>query len=369
MAAVVFLTAVSFAKPDYHLAELRGGCFKDKYVDLSVIRREVMNRLIALEVEGGPYGAYRLKTNGPAELYATCDAALIRTIMGEEFKESLTEAQRQQWIDYINSFAEPDGVYQGGRHAKLHRNGMVIGALGPLGGRQKYPVRLYDEFSRADRVALWLETKVDWENFWPGSHLFWGGMHCFSKSKGCTEQWLRNVFEWLDHNLDPDTGFWRKGVTSSPHNGIGGGAHIWPIYQEHGHAFPYPERAIDSILKLQREDGFWISEKRSRLADKEHTYYLELDALYGLKYFGTLAPCYRNEDIAEAVRKSGKAIMSGYYKFMNSDPDLHQVLGLVGTIGLFQQHDPVTYRDTVRWTDIFSDPRLYQTDKVEVRPD
>ena len=359
--ALVCLISNSFCEGGYYLAGLKGGCFKADHVDLSVIRQEMMNRLIALEVGGKPYGYYRLTTKGQADIYATCDAVHMRTIMGEDFQVTLTCVQRQEWIDYINSYAQPNGIYKGGRHAELHRNGMVIGALGPLGGQQKYPVGLYNEFDSADEVTGWLETKIDWKNLWGGSHLFWGGIHCFSKSKRCTEQWYENVLGWLDENLDPSTGFWRKGVKSWPYNGIGGGAHIWPVYQQHGHKFPYPEKAIDSIIKLQREDGTWMKDLS--------TYYLDLDALYGLKFFRTQVPNYRKADIDETIRKSGKAIMASYYKFMNSDPDLHQVLGLVGSIGLLQQHDGATYRDSIKWTDIFSDPRLYQTDKVEVLPE
>jgi hypothetical protein len=343
-----------------NLKELTGPCFKEGYVDLAVIRGEMMDRLAKLRVPGKPYGCYRLTTTKEADIYATCDAVHIRTIMGEDFQKTLTAEQRQQWIDYINSFAQPNGVYRGGRHADLHRNGMVIGALGPLGGKQKYPVSLYDEFDDADEVAGWLETKIDWKNFWGGSHLFWGGMHCYSNSRRCTPKWTETVLAWLDANLDPATGFWRKGVATAPHNGIGGGAHLWPIYQQHGHRFPYPERAIDSILKLQQPDGTWLGQPRA--------YYMDLDALYGLRFFTSQSPGYRKADVREAVRRNANVTMTNYYPYMQSDPDLHSVLGLVGCIGLLQQHDPATFRDTVRWTDIFSDARLYQTDKVEVLP-
>lgn len=168
--------------------------------------------------------------------------------MGEDLTKSLTPDQRQQWIAYINSFVQEDGVYRGGRHSKQHRNGMVIGALGPLGGEEKYPVKFYEEFNTIEKVPPWLEN-TDWSRQWGASHLFWGGMHCYSMSRHCTDAWQKAVFDWLDANLDPETGWRRKGVKHYDRNqSLGGGAHIWPMYQQHARAFPYPRKVIDSIF-------------------------------------------------------------------------------------------------------------------------
>ncbi len=110
--------------------------------------------------------------------------------------------------DHINSFArrrydqEADGSYEDTYgHSLLHANGMVIGALGPLGGRQAQPVRLYEEFDTPEKVRAWLDG-LDWSNQWRASHLFWGGLHCFSFSRACNSDWREAVFDWLDGALD-----------------------------------------------------------------------------------------------------------------------------------------------------------------------
>jgi hypothetical protein len=41
------------------------------------------------------------------------------------------------------------------------------------------------------------------------------------------------------------------------------------------------------------------------------------------------------------------------------------VLALIGTLALLQELAPESFRDTVRWSDIFSDRRFYRTDLVE----
>ncbi len=329
-------------------------------VSLAGIRRQSLAYAETLHVPGKPLGWYfgnPHSTNAPS-LYASCDVAHIRAVMGEDLRKTLTPAQREAWIDHINSFAQQDGTYGPGlkNHSPQHANGMVIGALGALGGKQKYPVRLYDEFDTPEKVGPWLE-KIDWRKQWGGSHLFWGGMHCFSMSRRCTDAWRDTVFRWLDSNLDSQTGWWRKG---EPHAGplepLGGGAHIWPIYQHHGRRFPYPERVIDSILALQKPDGSWLS----------YGNYMELDALYGLAYMGSLAPQHRHGDIRDAALRHGRGLVTRWPAFLGRKPDLHELLAAAGAFGLLQQLRPEIFVDDARWTDIFSDPRLYQTQQVEV---
>ena len=332
---------------------------RDGRMDLTVVRRDTMDYLGRLQVEGAAYGVLRQTAldDAPVTLYASCDAAWTRACMGEELVKTLTPEQRRQWIAHINSFAHEDGTYtRDRRHSLEHGNGMVIGALAVLGGRQEHPVSLYESFDEEHEIAPWLE-RIRWDRQWSASHLFWGGMHCYSMSRRCTDAWRTLVFQWLDDNLDPATGWWRKGVPQAglPIEVLGGAAHIWPIYQHHSRPFPYPERVIDSILAMQRADGAWLG----------FSNYMDLDALYGLAYMRTCAPNYRAEDIAAAARRHGRLVMARYPAFLPGAPDVHTVLALIGTLALLQELAPESFRDTVRWSDIFSDRRFYRTDLVE----
>lgn len=73
-------------------------------MNLSDVRKEIAEHIESLQVAGKPTGCYRLKQGGEAELYATCDVAIMRTIMDEDQKKSLKLEQHRQWIGYINSF-------------------------------------------------------------------------------------------------------------------------------------------------------------------------------------------------------------------------------------------------------------------------
>lgn len=334
-------------------------------LDLAAVRREILAWCESLRDAGGPFGCYRRGPGRRPDLYASCDVALLRTIMGEDLRTTLDETRRREWIDHLNSWqVREDGRYEDtfGHHA-LHANGMVIGALGVLGGRQRHPVKLYEAFDAPEEVAPWLESAVDWRRLWSGSHRFWGGLHCFSLGRRATPEWRDRVFAWLDANLDAETGWWRKGVPPSDrHQALGGGVHILPIYEHHGRRFPLPERAIDSVLALQLPSGRWF-----RTSSAAVTSYLDLDALYALRYLGRLAPGHRPDDISAAAGRYADLVCAswpGTWRILATGHP-HQVLAATGTLGLLRQLLPGRFPDSVAWSDIFSDPRLYRTAEAD----
>ena len=337
---------------------------------LDEVRRDALAYCQAMRDPGGPHGCYRGGPGKRTDLYSSCDIAILRAVMGENLVKTVSQAERLQWIAHINSFvdrsmvpAPPDGSYSDTYgHSKLHANGMVVGALGALGGRQAFPVRLYDVFDSAAKVGPWLEA-IDWARQWQASHLFWGGMLCFSHSRHCPPDWLDAVFRWLDRNLDEKTGWWRKGVPHADrHQPLGGSVHILPLYEHHRRKFPYPERVIDSVLALQVPTGRWLESK-----DPIVMSYLELDALYALALMRSQAPGYRERDIQAAVARYGRSVCR-YYRERASDlyrVHPHRVLAAVGTFGLLGRLAPHMFPSDGRWTDIFSDPRFHRTFAVE----
>jgi hypothetical protein len=337
-------------------------------LSLDKVREEVSIHLEQIHDIGGPYGSYRAGKKQRPDLYSSCDVAQMRTIWGENLSKSLSEEQRKEWVFHINSFADnSDGSYfDRFGHSALHANGMTIGALGVLGGKQKYPVKLYHEFNSPEKVVPWLE-KIDWANQWGASHKFWGGMHCYSMSKFCSDEWLDVVFDWLNKNIDEKTGWWKKGIPlTDRHQALGGSVHILPIYQHKGREFPYPERVIDSVLALQLPNKRWLD--RNRESDRAYMHYLELDALYALKYMRSFLPDYRKTDIHKAIFEYGINVIDYWKKeqerLLTTHP--HRILSAIGTFGLLQHHLPEMFYDDVKWTDIFSDTRFYRTDLVEI---
>ena len=142
-------------------------------------------------------------------------------------------------------------------------------------------MQLYAAFDRPETVGPWLAS-LDWSGAWRTSHLFWGGVHCFSFSARAGADWLTAAFAWLEANLDPATGWWRAGTPHADrHQGLGGAAHLLPLFAHHGRRFPFPERVIDSVLGMQLPDGRWLDARDG--PERLHVmHYLELDALYAL---------------------------------------------------------------------------------------
>ncbi len=332
-------------------------------MDLSAVRAVLDGHMEKLRDRSGPVGSYRSGIGQQTDLYASLDVVLMRRLMGENLQETITPTERQSWAEHINSFQKPDGTFTDifTHHSQLHAHGMVIGALGVLGQRMRHPHNLYAPFAEINQIDAWLH-EIDWARQWSASHLFWGGMHCYSMSRACSPAWREAVFSWLDEHLDFETGWWIKGTTyANRHEPLGGSVHILPIYQHHRRNFPAARALIDSVLALQLPNTRWLEQ-----ADGYPISYLELDALYALRFAGSIEPAYRADDIREAVRKFGHDVAQTWNhdrkRLLSTHP--HVLLGLVGTFGLLQQHLPEEYTDTATWTDIFSDASLYQIDAV-----
>ncbi|HWA88013.1 MAG TPA: hypothetical protein VG710_17425 [Opitutus sp.] len=337
------------------------------------VRDDVLEFCARRRDRDGRCGAYRMAPRERCDLYSSCDVAIMRTIMGEDLRATLPAAQRMEWCEHINSFARHDfgeagdGSYGDTMgHSALHANGMVIGALGVLEGWQAHPVRLYDDFAPAERIGPWLDS-LDWRCAWRTSHLFWGGVHCFSRSVRATMEWLEAAFAWLNRNLDVATGWWRAGTAfADRHQGLGGAAHLWPLYEHHGWEFPMPERVIDSVLALQRPGGSWLEPRPA--GERRHVmHYLELDALYGLALMRRFAPDYRRADIAAAAERYGRLVRNYYERHAGElyTQHPHVVLAAVGVFGALQRLLPDVFTDAMAWTGIFSDRRFYRTCAVE----
>src|SRR5690606_3439691 len=117
----------------YSTSALLAGCIPDffigarpKRVDLSDVRRRISDHFESL-LQGKTYGDYTTGINTPIDLYASCDVAIARHIMGEDMVGTLSAKKRKEWTDYINSFqlAEDGSYVERLNHSKLHGNGMT----------------------------------------------------------------------------------------------------------------------------------------------------------------------------------------------------------------------------------------------------
>jgi hypothetical protein len=322
-------------------------------IDLSAIRQRILAK------------GTRQLARPEADFYTLADWAILRTVMGEDLRR-LPETERQAWIGRMAGLQQPaDGSFPCfDHHSALHANGTAVGAFGALGGRFRHPVRLYTPFATPDRLTARLDQAVDWSRLWTASHLFWGGVHCFALAPAADAAWQAAAFAWLDREADPVTGWWRRGVSHHDrHQPLGGAVHILPIYQHLGRRYPYIELMVDSTLALQRPEGHWLD------GNTAGTTYLDLDALYICALGQRWAPAHRPDAVAAAVRRNADLVLRRLDEVLAASLGdrchVHWLLSLVGVLGLHRQLDPERFRDDRPWSDIFSDPALYQTAAVD----
>lgn len=328
-------------------------------VNLAEYRQIILEEIEKRRDSGGPHGCYRWLPSFRTNLYSSLDVAIIYNVMGIK-PESLDKDQRLGWIDHINTYADDvagDGRYKDmiPRHSFSHGNGMVIGALGYLGGKQAFPVTLYNDFNTPEKILTFLEN-INWSKQWASG--FWGGPMMFSTSKYCSAKWVDKTIDWLNNNLDSTTGMWRKNVIpESKYQPLGGFVHIYPIYELHNRPFKYPDQVIDSVLSLQMEDGRWY--------EGDAFSYLDMDALYAFVAMLKISDKRTNEVMSSAA-KYGQFLINllsdeGIYDKIT----MHGLLALASSLGCLNQLIPDMFYDSVKWSDIFSSRMLYRTDLVE----
>ena len=329
-------------------------------INLSNIRQQILEIIEGRRDKEGPPGCYRWLPGSRTNLYASLDAAITLCVMGIDVN-FLPDETRLGWIEHINSYADDvtgDGRYKDiiPRHSYSHANGMVIGALGYLGGRQVYPVNFYSDFNTPGKILNWLEN-VNWPKQWSSG--FWGGPMMYSTSKACTTEWIDAVFGWLNKSLDPLTGMWKKGVEpAGKYHPLGGFVHIYPIYELHGRPFKYPDKVINSVLELQMDNGRWY--------DGDAFSYLDMDALYAYVAMLKVSDKKRSE-VRESALKYGSFLTDLIkQKDIYDTITMHGILALASSFGCLNQLLPDIYYDSTPWSDIFGARMFYRTDLVEI---
>jgi len=274
----------------------------DPPYDLDVLREQVRNWYGNLQAPGKPYGAYRLTPERPPDLYASADVAWIRWMMNDL---DLTEAQRREWIGFIQDQQEPDGTYRHiTGHCKTHAFCHATGALNMLGGKHRHRPRILDPYRNVERMPEWLDG-INWVHQWGASHDIWGAGVPLACTPSTPDAWRNALFEWLDAEVDPETGFWRKGVVSpTPMTYVGGAFHIWPIYAAMQRPIPYPERVVDSVLKLRNADG----SLDARFG------YGGMDCVWALQYVSERMP-YRRQEVLSTLAGNIRGMMAMYNEY------------------------------------------------------
>ena len=282
------------------------------------MRQDVLAYVESLRLKdlGTNYGVYRMEAGQRPSLYASCDAALIRYIVGDL---NLSTNQRSEWIAYINSFQDPQsGKYPAQRY--LHLFGTTVRALNALEGQPKFPATFQREWEELRHTQEWM-AGLNWKSPWEPSiqilHVAAprGAARLWGPSAPDTV-WLSGVLDWLDQHQDPKTGLWGPDRGSSTFDGMGATFHFLPLYEAAERPIRNGPQMIDSILSIQKsKHGTWGG------------VYADMDAISMLVYF-YLREDYRRADIQDSVRTSLELLYkTAYQSKTGAFGDLGNTLG------------------------------------------
>lgn len=242
-------------------------------------RRERTLRFIeSMRMKDAPYGQFRYADGMPkATVYSSTYAAMTRSLYRD--LDSLTPAQRQEWIAYLQSHQDDDGLFRdplifgegwykndpdwcGRRHLSCH----VVTALTCLGAVAAKPQVWLEPFYDKAALVAWLEAR-DWSKVdFVGNEVLNVGTllqyaRDFQKEPRAGAA-MRVMLEWLaGHHVDPKSGLWGDyDLSQGPglSRGVMGAYHFWLLFFYDRVPVPQPAAAIDHVLRTQggKDEGF-----------------------------------------------------------------------------------------------------------------
>ncbi len=208
-------------------------------------------------------------------LYSSCYATATRSLCND--LDDMTEAERGEWIGYLNRHQDDDGLYRDpvifdqGWYAgdpmwcgRIHQTCHVIIALTCLGGVSLKEFQVVRELTDLRQLATWLESRDFGERVaWTGNEIMnVGTLLQYARDFHNDDRAGRAVeflLDWLDsHWLNPETGVWGTLDLSDPlqlSHTVQAAYHWWPLYIYDLRPNPHIERAIDTVLRTQNPNG------------------------------------------------------------------------------------------------------------------
>ncbi len=183
--------------------------------------------------------------------YGCADAANILYTIGAFVKEP---EERAKWVSALQSFQNPEtGLFTEPTHHTIHTTAHCVAALELFDAPLRYPLKGLAPYQTKEGLYALLEGQ-DWDDPWSESHKGAGVFAALVIAGVVDKQWQEDYFAWFRAECDPQTGLWRKGYIpgrEKPLHAYMAGSFHYLFNHEYAHQpLPYPERMIDSMLKL-----------------------------------------------------------------------------------------------------------------------
>lgn len=272
------------------------------------------------------YNAHMLRDYG---LTSSAKAISILDLLGE--LSTLSPTQKQQAIQFFQQAQDPTDGYikdplvqpadrvleaHSWEHIWVHMNGAGVKALRllgttPLSLQSKPP---FVDLGKVD-PAEWI-LGLNWSGPWlVGEHVTRAVRWYWDQLPAEQQRTDHPVFERLfatyeQHIIDPATGMpTRRGKNVDAVNAMAGAFKVYFSYLITGRPIPYPERALDFVLALQRPDGSFGTESLHGQMT------INWDAMWVLREVNAqLAGTHRKADLAAAGERMAEFLLKHHRK-------------------------------------------------------
>ena len=209
------------------------------------------------------------------EPIALASAVAVLILAFVDALDDVPHQTRQSWLEYLQSFQRPDGLFedaidlaegtQGHPYWALraHRSRHIAWAIESLGGSLTHPIAFLEPHIGADRIDRWIENiwQENPDRIWAVGNwvmdmavlLDLQARHFNDKAAAGT---VENLLNALDTTQDPKTGFWMT-EHNDTRSSMAGAMHLYPVYWAYGHKLNYLRQAVDTTLSLQQPDSLF----------------------------------------------------------------------------------------------------------------
>jgi hypothetical protein len=289
----------SFAQDAAPVVPMKPQDTKQSVFDLREFVRWIVNEFEpSVRLPGGAGQYARSPGQTTTELYGVSDMACILYTLDLLHP---SEKERAEWSAAFQVFQNPHTgwlIEKSPTHTPLHNTAFAIAAMQLLNLAPQYPLKMGPEYF--DPKAF-LNT-LNWRTaVYADSHKGAGVAAIFTLVPTLgTPKWFDEYFTACDSLFDPNNGLMGK---DKPHDGdaeqIGGSFHYSFLYQHFNRHMPYPVQRIDTVIRLQQADGYWM---------KKNHLWMTLDAIYLMTRTLRCNP-HRFDDVSAVVRRVMDVLM------------------------------------------------------------
>jgi len=342
------------------------------------LKQKVLNFLtrFATKEDNKKFG----NTTGNFGLFTDCDVpdlygmidAVYTLYLVQELEKVTDIESRNLWAQKIRSCQDDDGWFTKRNlrgHSKEHATAYAISALRLLEveSPESYvsQIKPLDGIKEIFKSQLNFEEWIDrlgfkitfddpvghagWHYIWRSSHLGGGITAALGMTRELqkewwpkmnTEKWFNWYFNWLDKETNPQTGYWQRAIWNWFVPGptlidMAGAVHFYWVYEKYGHPLPYPEKIIESTLKVQKETGLY----------RDYPMCIDLDGNFCLTRAYNQLPKDKREryysQVNEALTKNFNAVLD----YLDSQPlediydDSHGLPGALAALAECQEFE------------------------------